>query len=178
MIYSIAADVAGQEVDAEILREEVAESGFVTGFDGIIVIGDSLEIRGTVSNQSGLNALVHDHTPYSLPNEKALKVQAIDARTREIIAGGFAFDGHQFSLSTQAQTNWLGLISLQSMFSWPVSVTTNADTAYSLAQANIGAFVGTGCGTIAAAIGSGRALKIAANAASNRTELEAVVDSR
>lgn len=176
--YSVETDVAGHEIDAELLRGEIANSGFVEGFDGILVIGSTIKITGNIVDQPGLDSLIHNHVPYSLVKEKADKVLDIDTRTREIIAGGFAFDGHQFSLSTQAQTNWLGLISLQSLFSWPVTVTTNADTGYSLAQASLSAFVGTACATIGAAIGAGRALKIAANAAADKTELDAVVDAR
>ena len=83
-----------------------------------------------------------------------------------------------FSLSTQAQTNWLGLISLQSLFTWPMGITDNANTTYELAQANVTPFVATGCGVISAAIGSGRALKIAVNAAADQAALDAVVDTR
>lgn len=176
--YSIETDVTGQEINAELLREEIADSGFVENFDGITVTNGMIEVSGSVVDQAGLNALVQEHVPYSLANAKAAKVLGIDRRTREIIALGFAFDGQHFSLSAQAQTNWLGLISLQALFTWPVNVTTNTDTAYSLEQASLPAFVGTGCATIGAAIGSGRALKIAANAAASKDELDAVVDPR
>lgn len=177
-MYTILTDVLGGQVNSELLRMEIADSGFVNPFNGVIVQDGKINVLGTVLDQNGLDDLIRNHSVYSLVLAKAAKVLAIDTRTRAIIAGGFPFDGHQFSLSAQAQTNWLGLISLQSLFVWPMGITTNEDTTYLLAQGSVTAFVATGCGVIAAAIGSGRAMKIAANAASTHEDLDAVVDSR
>ena len=178
MEYSISQDTATGAVNFDKLSAEIIASGSVNPLNGLASSGDILHIEGVLVDQAGLDAVIQAHVAVALSDLKATRVLEIDARTREIIADGFAFDGQQFSLSAQAQTNWLGLISLQSMFTWPVNVTTNANTEYALAQANINAFVGTGCATIADAIGSGRALKISVNAATNQTELDAVVDSR
>ena len=177
--YSVSNDTADGTLDVSKLSREIVASNSIEAFESITESGDELQVSGaSVLNQTALDAVIHAHMAVTFADKKAEKVLAIDARTRAIIAEGFAFDSHRFSLSPQAQTIWLGLISLQAMFSWPVGITDNSDTTYMLEQANIGPFVGTGCGTIAAAIGSGRALKIAANAATTQAELDAVVDGR
>lgn len=176
--YSVSSDVAGQAADAELLRQEIADSGFVAGFDGITIRGDEIVVSGSVVDQAGLDALILNHSTYSLPRARAAKVAAVDARTREIIAAGFSFDGNSFSLSQQAQMNWLGLVTLQDLFAWPMGVTNDADATYTLSHENLIPFIAAGSGVVAAAVGSGRALKVAANAAANQGELDAVVDAR
>lgn len=177
-IYSLANDVNGKEVDAEKLRDEIATSGLVIGFDGLTVQGDTITVSGNASDQAALDLIVKNHVPKTLDDKKTEKKQAIDNRTDAIIAAGFEFDGNRFSLSTEAQTNWLGLLILQGMMSWPVGITNSDDNTYSLALANLNAFIGTGMTVIATAVGTGRALKVACNAAADQAALDAVVDSR
>lgn len=110
--------------------------------------------------------------------EKEAKNTLIDTRTQELIAQGFAFDGHVFSLSPAAQMNWSGLKTFEALLAWPVKITANGDLEYSLAQANLVPFVGTALGTIAAHYTSGRALKLQVNAATTQAEIDAVVDDR
>ena len=178
MQYSIVADVTSGTVNAEKLRQEIVAAQCVQGAPRLIIIGDTIEIANEVLDQTALNTIIHDHVALSLSDLKATKVLDIDARTREIIAGGFAFDGQTFSLSEQAQMNWLGLITLQDMATWPKEVTTNADTAYSLTLGNLPTFIGAGMAVIDGAVAAGRTLKIAANAATTQAELDAVVDTR
>ena len=83
-----------------------------------------------------------------------------------------------FSLSLEAQNNWMGLVLFQSMLSWPIGLTTNDDQEYSLELANLNAFVGTGVNTVKSHIASGRALKLAVNAATDKAGVDAVEDNR
>lgn len=177
-MYSISQDIASGTINLGKLDAEVRDSGAVGGFSGLTTQGDELTVHGVVLDQAALDAVVHDHVAVSLAERKAVKVSAVDARTRAIIAAGFQFDGNGFSLSQQAQTNWLGLLTLQGLFSWPMGITNSADETYLLSHDNLIPFIATGSGAIAAAIGSGRALKIAANAAATQGELDAVVDTR
>lgn len=177
--YSILNDIASQTVDPEKLGQEIVEANCVSDFNGINITGDVLSVLcGNVSDLSLLNSTVHTHVAKSLADKKAEKIIAIDDKTDSIIAQGFTFDGQQFSLSTQAQTNWLGLAALQAFISWPINVTTHANTSYLLTLLNMPSFIGTGMATIQGAIGSGRALKIAVNNAADQAALDAVVDTR
>jgi hypothetical protein len=178
MNYSINADIVSGSIDPDKLIAELVAANCVSDVPVIIIIGDSLSIQATITNETVFDATVRAHAAVSLSDLKANKILEIDARTYEIIGEGFTFDSHQFSLSPQSQTAWLGLISLQSLFTWPMEITDNANGAYSLSQANVTAFVGTGIGVMNAAISSGRALKIQCNAATTQGELDAVVDTR
>lgn len=178
MIYSISQDIASGTLDIEKLKSEILAANCVTGLSGIIAQGDVLEILCGVTNQDVLNSVVHDHIAISLSDKKAAKIIAIDERTDAIISNGFTFDGNRFSLSIQAQMNWSALFSMQSLMSFPIGVTTLDNTTYSLSFANLIPFIGTGMAVVKNAIGSGRALKIAADNAADQAALDAVVDSR
>lgn len=149
--------------------------------DLCVVIDETLDNSKTVEELSDIVQIYSarsDAYTASLLSDKAAKNAEIDARTQEIISGGFTFDGHVFSLSIRAQTNWLGLLTLKDLFAWPCNVTTDDDLQYSLALANLIPFIGTGSGTVASAISSGRALKLQVNAAETLEEIDAVTDSR
>ena len=102
----------------------------------------------------------------------------IDTRTQELILGGFTFDSQVFSLSERAQINWTGLRTMEDVLTWPVSITTMADSAYSLTQANLVPFLGTGLAVKQSHLDSGRALKIQINAAVDEAAIDAVIDTR
>lgn len=164
-------------VNSDILLAEIVASGSVTS-PSVTVGNDKLTIGGTVTNQSTLDAVIAAHDPSPLSVYKAAKNAAIDAKTQALIRQGFTFDGRSFSLSVNAQMNWSGLKTFEGLLSWPVAITTNDDSEYSLSQANLTAFTGTGLGTVSAHYGSGRALKLQVNAATSKTEVDAVVDNR
>lgn len=177
--YSIINDIASQTVDPEKLGQEIVESGCVSDFNGINITGDVLSvICGNISDLSVLNATVHNHVAITLADKKAERIKVVDARTDAIIGSGFSFDGNQFSLSTQAQMNWIGLYTLKDLQSWPIGITTAANETYQLALLGLIAFIAAGSQVIKNAVGSGRALKIAINAATTQEELDAVVDTR
>jgi len=121
---------------------------------------------------------IYDTTPITLETNKKAKIECIDLRTATLIAGGFSFDGNTFSLSQNAQINWVGLKTLESVLTWPVNITTKGDNQYSLEQADLDTFMGTGLAAKQAHLDSGRALKIQVNAAADQAALDAVVDNR
>lgn len=178
-VYSISQDISSGTLDVGKLQSEILAANCVSNLSGILSEGDVLTILcDSVSNQSTLNSVIQNHVAVSLDDNKAAKILAIDSKTRDIIAKGFAYDGQQFSLSMQAQTNWLGLATLQSLLTFPIGITTAANTTYTLDQANVMAFIAQGVQVIKDAVGSGRFLKIAVNAAQTQVDLDAVVDKR
>lgn len=177
--YSISRDIESGTLDAAKLQNEITVARCVNGLGGITASGDSLLIEcGEVVDRSALDAVVAAHVAVSLGDRKAMRVLDVDARTRAIIAGGFSFDGQRFSLSYQAQTNWISLAALKDILTFPINVTTNTDTSYSMTADKVPSFLGAGAYVVASAIGSGRTLKIAINAASTQDDLDAVVDTR
>jgi len=113
-----------------------------------------------------------------LAARKVTKNAAIDANTMVLIAGGFTYDSTTFSLSEYAQINWTVLKTLESLFTWPVDISTKADGEYSLTQANLDAFLDAGRLAVQGPMDSGRALKLSVNAAADQAALDAVVDTR
>ena len=176
MIYSINSDVDLREVNAELLQQEILTAGATSC--GILIQNDSLNINAPGITDEALALIVKNHDSFPLPSKKKSRVLEIDTRTREIIDGGFTFDGHQFSLSQNAQMNWLGMAVLQGALSWPVGITDQTDHTYSLALADLPTFVGIGMTVIKSSVDSGRTLKEAALSAANKSALDAVVDAR
>lgn len=177
--YSVENDIVSHSVDLEKLTSEISNANCTSGQLSLILSGDVLSIYyGAILDQNALDALVHNHSAITLDDNKAAKIIEIDKHTDAIIAQGFGYDSNRFSLSIEAQMNWSGLYTFQSIFSWPMGVTTLDNTTYELAQANLIPFIVTASTVIATAIGSGRALKIAVNAAADQAALDAVVDSR
>lgn len=120
-----------------------------------------------------------DMTELSLVEYKQLKNSLIDNKTQELIHNnGFAFDSKNFSMSTDAQANWIGLKSMEALLTFPVEITTSTDEAYSLTQANLNAFCGTALATKQAHLDSGRAIKIQVNTCTTEIEIDAVEDNR
>lgn len=113
-----------------------------------------------------------------LEEKKRSRIIQIDIRTQCIIAEGFTFDSHQFSLSIPAQINWSGILLFKDLLSWPMNVTTLDDQEYSLTMDNLLYFMGSGTSVIKNAVDSGRALKLQVRAATSQAELDDVVDDR
>ena len=163
----------------ECLHSEVESSGHVSGFQGIQVTGTEVDILGdSIIDEPSLDAVVSAHDGDSLESLKNEKITEIDTRTQELIAEGFVFDSNRFSLSLAAQKNWLGLKVLESLITWPISITTFDDSMYSLSQANLVPFLGTGEAVIQAHLDSGRLLKIQVASAIDKAALAVIVDNR
>lgn len=117
-----------------------------------------------------------------VPAAKTAKKNAIDARTDAIIAGGFDYDGHHFSLSVGAQMNLVGLqkgIDAGAIM-FPHKISTDDDSVeYSIPdEATYTTIYLLGVGAIKTAMDSGRVLKLAVAACTTLAEVEAVEDLR
>lgn len=177
--YSVSLNIVSGTLDLGKLHAAIAASNAVFGLSGLNLDGDIISVLGgSISDEAALDAVVSAHEAVCLSDLKVKKNAVIDARTQELIAQGFTFDGHGFSLSPAAQMNWSGLKTFETLLTWPVKVTASGDVEYSLAQANLIPFVGTALGTVAAHYTSGRALKLQVNACETAAQVEAVVDSR
>lgn len=113
---------------------------------------------------------------------KAKRKAEIDRKTQQLIEkNGFTFDGETFDLDIDSQKNFLSLKALQSLFTWPVSITTRADTEYQLAEEDVDALVGTAMAIVKAYYDSGRDLKISIDAVEDpggQAALDDIVDDR
>jgi hypothetical protein len=105
----------------------------------------------------------------------------IDIKTQELISGGFTYNASIFSLSSKAQTNWIGLEQADALglITFPYNVTTKDDLEHSIiSSADLTGFYATGLGIKSAHISSGRDLKQLVNVATTIAEVDAVVDNR
>ena len=117
--------------------------------------------------------------PVSLAVYKTNRYPAIDRRTRELIAVGFAYDGETFSLSSQAQSKWHGLYNASSDLTFPVKVTTVDNNEYSIPDGPTGkAMYLTGINTVKTHLDSGRTLKKSIYDAADKAAVDAVIDNR
>lgn len=187
MEYSISQDIASGTLNEAKLGQEIISANCVSGFQGIMTEGDVLKIFcDSITNQESLDATIHNHVAVSLDEKKIIKKKEIDAKTQALIRAGFDFDGNHFSLSPNAQLNWIGVLALrcfeilssQQLLPWPLPTTNEADGEYDLAQGDVIAFIGTGMAIVNAQLIAGRDLKIACNNVSTQEELDAVVDNR
>lgn len=132
----------------------------------------------SVSEMSELESIISNYSPDPLPNAKSTKISEIDTKTQVLIMEGFQFDNNTFSLSLEAQKNWLALKSLESMFTFPVEITTLDNKAYLLQQSNLDSFVGLGIQAVQGYLNSGRALKEQVCSASTLPEVDSIIDNR
>jgi hypothetical protein len=114
-----------------------------------------------------------------LAHAKAVKHSQIDARTAEIIGQGFSHGGSTFSLSENAQRNWIGGEVGKNNLTFPMAVSTKDEGEYSIANATeYTTMYLTAVATTKSVIDSGRTLKKSVNAATTVAEVDAVVDNR
>ena len=114
---------------------------------------------------------------------KQQKLEEIDAKTNQLISQGFVFDGHTFSLSLNAQSNFMGIKvatdgGLLTEANYPYELTTIDDGAYELSWALKDAFFGSVLTAVATHLAYGRALKVAVKSATTQADLDLVVDNR
>jgi len=148
--------------------------------DTLEVHFDGSEVQADID---ATTAWVNAYDSNDLDHQKVEKNAGIDLRTQELILGGAAYDGETFSLSANAQRNWIATFAAISIYeatsAWPVTVTTADDKAYDLVDAAAATnFAAAMLSAAAAPYNSGRDLKIAVNAATTQAELDAVVDNR
>ncbi|MGH7701644.1 MAG: hypothetical protein ACREMO_00990 [Gemmatimonadales bacterium] len=117
-----------------------------------------------------------------LPVLKAVKSKAIDARTVELIAEGYAYGGKQLSLSAMAQVTLLGLDQVRDdpSFAFPVVLNTidDADTYQVKDATDAHALFLAAVAAYRQHKDSGTQLKDQVRAAATVAELDAVKDGR
>jgi hypothetical protein len=100
---------------------------------------------------------------------RALRMRNVDVRTRELLAQGFLYDGHVFSLSLEAQANWNRMIAKHAAdkLTFPTDeVSTFYGVRHSFVDAaSFDAFADAYLAAVDTVIESGRALKDQINAA-------------
>jgi len=143
-----------------------------------IVDGEDLNGRGLDLDYPVYRTGVNEYTQDSVTIAKTKRTALVDFRTRKLVAQGFEFDGHMFSLSERAQHNLLVLQINKSTLSWPQEVSTKDDHVYSLAESDVDAFVAAGLNKVNERLAAGRAIREAINACTTQEELDAVIDSR
>jgi hypothetical protein len=178
-VYSVSVDIAAGEICAELLHAEISESGHITGFDSVSVVGDAVYIFGdSIADEISLDALVADHLIEPLANLRSRRYAEIDQRTTALIEAGFTYDGEQFSLSAAAQLNWISLKIMGVLYTWPVDIGTLTNGEYSLTQVNIDAFEQASRDAIQGHLSSGRNLKIQITDAVDKVAVDAITDER
>lgn len=119
-----------------------------------------------------------------LADYKQAKIDAIDARTSELIMAGFPFDGQNFSMSEAAQRNWTGMgtVLALGLLPFPLPISTVDEGTYILNdQAHCLQFLGAYMlyqAHPAYPLSAGRVLKAQVNAATTKAEVDAVEDTR
>lgn len=127
--------------------------------------------------------IISSYATASFETLKNQYIEAIDQKTRELISRGAEFDGHMFSLSDNAQRNWIATKASIDVYNalsfWPVPITTLDDNIYLLKNAgHIISFTTTMLFGVAKHYNSGRALKILVKECKTKGELLAIKDKR
>ena len=100
----------------------------------------------------------------------------VDEKTGELIALGFSHSSNTFSLSRNAQINWLGLDMKKAALTYPYEITTKDDLAYSIAdQAELQTMIDKAFIAKETPIVSGRALKLSINVAADKDALNLIM---
>lgn len=168
---------------ARSCRDALPDRGVLVTYDGtetsVLVEPPDL----TAAEETALDNAVADFV--DLAGAKEDRYQDIDARTVELIEGGFEFppgSGQLFSLSDRAQRTITGAFSMrdQPEFSYPINWNTIDDAGvFEIAGAETLRLFGlSAAGTVKARKDSGTALKDLVRAAVNVAEVEAVEDLR
>lgn len=111
---------------------------------------------------------------------KTDKLAAIDAKTSELIAQGFSFDGKQFSLSANAQQNLATIQTLidKDLLDPESPLSTIDDELYILRKEDAPGFVQAGYARVIPTKMLGSGLKGQVVAATTQEAIESIVDSR
>lgn len=154
-----------------------------------------------------IDQIVTNHISVSLEDIKETKNKEIDERTQNLMDFGFSHETKIFSLSNNAQRNWIGIVTyldilyteaiansdprpttLSEEFAikdavdsavFPIGVSTKDDGEYDITDiADLKVFYQTGFGTANSHYMSGRALKQLVNDATDAEGVAAVVDNR
>lgn len=120
---------------------------------------------------------VLDTSGMTLEELKSYKCVEIDNKTQELIAQGFTFDSHTFSMSTNAQINWSNFPNLPDAL-FPLTVMDKNDEVYSLDLADKLNFYLSALNFKNAQLQSGSVLKAQVKAAVDVPAVNAIIDNR
>ena len=120
---------------------------------------------------------VLDTSSMTLEELKSYRCIEIDVRTQELIAQGFTFDGHTFSMSTNAQINWSNFPNLPDGL-FPLTVMDKNDAVYVLALADKLNFYLSALNFKNTQLQSGSVLKGEVKAAIDAPAVNAIIDNR
>jgi len=164
------------------LRNEITISSIGSKLHNIYIYGDDVMIETTAAlttaEQAILDTIMTNHDPIDIDAVKEEKNLLIDAKTNELIKGGFEFDGNMFSMSSDAQRNWMGLHQFKEYMDFPIKISTLDDGEYSLHEEHLVQFVLKAVGTVEYYLSSGRKLKVKVKKATTIDEINAIEDNR
>jgi hypothetical protein len=123
------------------------------------------------------------HVELTIDELKNKRCQEVDLKTEQLIFSGFSFDGKLFSLSDNAQRNWMGISAaisagLLTEQDFPFTLSAKDDTIYKLSWANRNNFMACVLRGISIPKGAGTALKNQILLAQTIEEINAIVDNR
>lgn len=178
-LYSIDVDLAGP------VHDLVAELTLGQVFSHVTTRGTDLEVVFEAALSDPDKAILDAAlvpADVQLVVAKALKTSAIDSKSDELVAEGFEHGpqtGQTFSLSLDAQKNWLGLVVGKDMISYPMDIGAMDNTMLELTDADaVVSFYGAAMAAVKGHLDSGLALKGDTEAATTVAEVDAVVDNR
>lgn len=131
-------------------------------------------VEMTQSEKDAVDAL-------NLDFHKQEKCENIDTRTRELIAEGFTHSGVNFSLSQNAQRNWM--VNARELdlghLTFPMNYPTNDDGLYSIADATeFNTIYYAALSIIQGHVVDGATLKVQVKSAVDKAGIDAIVDNR
>lgn len=174
-------------IDAYVLKQEIDAAGTIgpkcmsvntteaEPLDKVCICFDSAL---TTAEEHELDLVLIAHLGYDLNVLKAERRLEVSEHTQYLVASGFTFDSVVFDLAHMARTTWIGMYTLKHLLTWPKDIGTIDGETYSLDESDIEGFMGTALGTYDYILSGERTLKHAINAATDKDELDAVVDDR
>lgn len=122
--------------------------------------------------------LAHYDVVERIRDHKTLRNSDVDDRTKELLAEGFRFDGHTFSMSLEAQTNWQWIAIYRPSLTFPLEISAADGTVYPLTGPNVAGFLAAYSTHLLGTLAAGHALRKQVNQAKTKVDLDKVRDSR
>ena len=121
-----------------------------------------------------------DRADIQLAKLKIVRLAAIRAKTDELLYNGFVYDGHTFRNTDSARSDYHGMVTFQSMLTWPVALfpISGAQQVYFLELANLTVFMGTVLTHYQNTITVGLQMEGYIRACTSVAEVDAVIDGR
>lgn len=113
----------------------------------------------------------------TLDELKDIRYTEIDMRTQELIAQGFPFDGHIFSMSLTAQINWSNFPNLPDAL-FPLTIIDISEAPYICSLANKMNFYYSALNAKNGPLQSGGLLKAQIKACVDEACVNAIIDNR